>query len=240
MWKEKALQHAIEQDTKESVGLLVNIKGKKSYLACKNLAGNAEQCFILDPKDYVKAEELGQVVAVIHSHPSGPPTPSESDKISCEAGDLPWHIVSPITKEWDYYEPVGYKAPLKGRTWHWGVTDCYTLVQDWYREVRGIELIDGDRPLSPEAFLENPVYDGNKTGDDFLKSAGFRPLSSEERLENGDVLLMNRCSKGLNHVAIFLNGEVLHHLSRRLSCQEPYSEWLLKCTGGRYRYAQDN
>jgi len=46
--------------------------------------------------------------------------------------------------------------------------------------------------------------------------------------------------KGLNHVAIFLNGEVLHHLADRLSCQEPYSEWLLKCTGGRYRYAQDN
>ena len=43
-------------------------------------------------------------------------------------------------------------------------------------------------------------------------------------------------SPGLNHVAIFLNGDVLHHLTDRLSCREPYSQWLLKCTGARYRY----
>ena len=42
----------------------------------------------------------------------------------------------------------------------------------------------------------------------------------------------------LNHVAIFLGDMVLHHLADRLSCREPYSEWLLKCTGKRYRYAQ--
>ena len=41
----------------------------------------------------------------------------------------------------------------------------------------------------------------------------------------------------LNHVAIFLgDGDVLHHLTDRLSCREPYSQWLLKCTGKRYRY----
>ena len=37
MWKEKALQHAIEQDPKESVGLLVNIKVKK-FLAKENIS----------------------------------------------------------------------------------------------------------------------------------------------------------------------------------------------------------
>jgi hypothetical protein len=41
----------------------------------------------------------------------------------------------------------------------------------------------------------------------------------------------------LNHVAIFLGDDVLHHLTDRLSCREPYSQWLLKCTGKRYRYA---
>ena len=32
----------------------------------------------------------------------------------------------------------------------------------------------------------------------------------------------------LNHVALF-EGDVIHHLTDRLSCREPYSEWL-KCT----------
>ena len=36
---------------------------------------------------------------------------------------------------------------------------------------------------------------------------------------------------------LVFEGDVIHHLTDRLSCREPYSEWLLKCTGKRYRYA---
>ena len=73
-------------------------------------------------------------------------------------------------------------------------------------------------------------------GHNFLLQAGFRLLEPNEKLEDGDVLLMSILAKGLNHAAIFLDGDVLHHLADRLSCREPYSPWLLKCTGGRYRY----
>ena len=48
---------------------------------------------------------------------------------------------------------------------------------------------------------------------------------------------MSIMDAGLNHVAIFIDGDVLHHLTGRLSCKEPYSPWLLKCTGKRLRYA---
>ena len=41
---------------------------------------------------------------------------------------------------------------------------------------------------------------------------------------------MSMLDAGLNHV-IFVDGDVLHHLTGRLSCKEPYSPWLLKCTG---------
>ena len=66
---------------------------------------------------------------------------------------------------------------------------------------------------------------------------GFRELRTNEKLINGDVLLMSILSPTLNHVAIFLDGDVLHHLADRISCKEPYNQWLLKCTGKRYRYA---
>ena len=63
------------------------------------------------------------------------------------------------------------------------------------------------------------------------------PISfADEKTINGDLLFMSIGSPGLNHVAIFLDGDVLHHLTDRLSCREAYSQWLLKCTGGRYRY----
>ena len=36
-WKEEALQHAKKENPKEAVGLLLNIKGKERYFACRNL-----------------------------------------------------------------------------------------------------------------------------------------------------------------------------------------------------------
>tara|TARA_R100000278_G_scaffold32840_2_gene29818 strand:+ start:3869 stop:4570 length:702 start_codon:yes stop_codon:yes gene_type:complete len=229
-WKEEALQHAKKENPKEAVGLLLNIKGKERYFPCRNLSLTNHQCFILDPEDYVKASNLGDIIAIFHSHPITPPTPSQADKVSCEQSGLKWYIVNPDTEQWAYCEPTGYKAPILGRQWVWGVTDCWSLVRDWYKENKNIELRDWERPTTPEEFLEDPMFER------CAWRTGFRQLRPDEYLQNGDLLFMSIMGKGLNHVAIFVDGDVLHHLTDRLSCIEPYSEWLLKCTGGRYRY----
>ena len=235
-WKDSALIHAKDQDPKESVGLLVNIKGKERYFPCNNLSMTAHQCFILDPVDYVKASNQGDIVAVVHSHPVTPPVASQADKISCEQSKLPWHIVNPKTEQWGYYEPSGYKAPLLGRQWVWGVADCLSLVTDWYSQEKGIYLKEATRPLTPEIFEKDLKSKEDGDFNNYLLTIGFRLLTPNEKLENGDVLAMSIVGKGLDHVGIFIDGDVLHHLGDRLSCREPYSEWLLKCTGGRYRY----
>ena len=229
-WKEDALIHAKNVDPTESCGLLLNIKGKEKYYPCHNLSTTADQCFIIDPEDYIKGSNLGDITAIVHSHPISRPVASQADKISCEQGNLHWHIVNPKTEEWGYYEPCGYKPPLFGRPWVWGVTDCWAFVRDYYKEKLNIELRDWERPTTPEDFLLNPLFES------CAWRTGFRELRNDEKLENGDVLLMSIMHPTLNHVAIFLDGDVLHHQVGRLSCKEPYSEWLLKCTGGRYRY----
>ena len=229
-WKNDALIHAKQQDPKESVGLLLNIRGKERYYPCRNLSMTSYQCFILDPEDYIAASNVGEIIAIIHSHPTTSPIPSQADKISCENSNLPWHIVNPKTEQWGYCEPCGYQAPILGRQWVWGITDCWSLVRDWYKEEKNIILRDWERPLTPEDFLKDPMFEK------CALSTGFRELRNDEKLENGDVILMSILGNGLNHVAIFLDGDVLHHLTDRLSCIEPYSQWLLKCTGGRYRY----
>tara|TARA_R100000388_G_scaffold35087_1_gene27276 strand:- start:3682 stop:4383 length:702 start_codon:yes stop_codon:yes gene_type:complete len=230
-WKQDALVHAKEQDPKESCGLLIEIKGKEKYFPCKNLSTYSQQCFIIDPNDFIKAEESGNILAVIHSHPVTAPIASQADKISCENSKLPWHIVNPKTEQWGYYEPSGYKPPLIGRHWVWGITDCWSLVRDWYKETKGIILRDWDRPTTPEEFIADPMFER------CAWRTGFRQLRPEEKLQNGDLLFMSIMATGLNHVAIFLDGDVLHHLADRISCKEPYNQWLLKCTGMRLRYA---
>ena len=229
-WKYKALLHAQREDPKESCGLLLNIRGKEKYFPCRNLSMTDHQCFIIDPEDYVKADNTGEITAVVHSHPITPPTPSQADKISCEQSNLPWHIVNPKTEQWAELKPEGYKPELCGRPWVWGITDCWSLVRDWYKEEKKIELIDYERHMTPEEFLHNPLFE------QYAKNTGFRELEKDESLQIGDVLLMSISHPTLNHVAIFLGDVVLHHLTDRLSCREAYSQWLLKCTGGRYRY----
>ena len=229
-WKDAALKHAKEQDPRESVGVLIVIKGKEQYYPCNNLSTYSQQCFILDPEDYVKADALGEITAIVHSHPVTPPSPSQADKVSCEQSGLKWHIVNPKTETWGYCEPTGYKPPLIGRQWVWGVTDCWSLVRDYYRENKNIILRDWERPTPPEEFIKNPMFE--KCAAD----TGFVELRPEDKLQNGDLLFMSILANGLNHVAVFIDGDVLHHLADRLSTKEPYNQWLLKCTGKRYRY----
>ena len=229
-WKEKALLQALEEYPKESCGLLLNVKGKHKYYSCKNIATTVHQCFIIAPEDYIKANNLGDIIGVVHSHPKIPPTPSEADKIGCEQSNLPWHIINPITEQWGYYQPCGYKPKLLGRPYVWGVTDCYSLVKDYYKQELNIVLKDWDRPVTLEDFEKDPMFER------CAWRTGFRKLRDDEKLQKNDLIFFSIFKKEVNHIGLFLGEEIIHHLTDRLSCKESYSPFLLECTKGRYRY----
>lgn len=232
-WQDIALKHAKNDSPFEACGLVVVHKGKEKYFPCKNLADDMNHQFIIDPDDWVKAEDKGEVVAVFHSHPKTPPTPSQADLASCEYLDLPFYIVNPEVEQWYSFKPSGYKNGLIGREWVWGIQDCCTLIYDWFDQVKGIKLKKWQTPKTPEEFRDNPLFE------DKIPLTGFRELQENEDLQVGDVLLMKGTKDKLDHVALYVGDQtVFQHCRKRLSSRETYDGYLIKCTKKRYRYAQ--
>ena len=111
--------------------------------------------------------------------------------------------------------------------------DCWSLIEDWYKEKKNIHLRHWDRPKSPKEFSKKPLFQHG------LPLTGFVELENTIDLEEGDVLLMDTTQTGkLDHVALYIgNQTILHHCIKRLSCREVYNEEYINCTIKRYRYA---
>lgn len=232
-WRDQALAHALNETPKESCGLVIVQKGVKRYWPCRNLSDEPNEMFIINPVDWAKAEDAGEIIAVVHSHPKTPPVPSQADLAACEASGVRWEIINPHQENWGHCEPSGYKPSLIGRSWVWGVSDCWTLVRDWYME-QGIELPDWPRPLTPNEFEAAPLFDS------LWPEAGFRELAPQEQLQVGDALLFSFKGK-LNHVGVLVEPQtVLHHFRGRLSSRDFYGEALLQSTGRRLRHASQD
>lgn len=225
---EKIKEHAVQEFPREACGLLCVVRGKEKYISCRNLASGNEH-FILSSEDYADAEMQGEILAVVHSHPNVPPTPSEADKTACEASGLVWHIVHvcdadglPQAGEIVTFEPCGYEAPLVGREFSHGVNDCYQLVRDWYRRERGITLKNFDR-------MDGWWERGENLYMKHYAEAGFHLAKGEP--ETGDMIVMQIRSNQPNHAAVYLGDDlILHHLYGRLSSRDVYGGYWKEVT----------
>lgn len=220
--KAKALEHARHVFPREACGLVAVVKGRKRYFPCHNLAETPDEHFVLDPADYAKAEDQGEIVAVVHSHPKTNPAPSQADRVACEKTGLPWHIVNPQTEQWGYCEPEGFELPYVGREFVFGLVDCYSLCRDWYERELGLQLRDYDRRNQFWLKGQNLYLDN-------FGNEGFYPIPLEE-LQYGDAILMQLQSPLPNHAAIYLGDQlILHHLQGRLSSRDVFGGYYLKC-----------
>ncbi|RLK45941.1 C40 family peptidase [Cupriavidus plantarum] len=222
-------EHAQRDYPREACGLVVVVDGRGKYVPCRNAAEGSEH-FILPAEDYAAAEDMGEIVAVVHSHPDVPAQPSEADLVSCEASGLPWHILSWPADDLRTIVPSGYEAPLVGRQFSHGVLDCYTLIRDWYRRERCIDLPDFARR-----------DDWWKSGEDLYMrhyaEAGFVAVSQDQPEQAGDVILMQLRAKVANHAGIYLgDGHMLHHLHDRLSSRDVYGGYWQEITRCVLRY----
>lgn len=213
--------HAEAENPKECCGIVVLAGGKKRYLPLPNAAEAPEKDFRISAESWAGAEDQGEPVCVVHSHPGQSARLSGADRVSLEATELPWLIVEvregkPISHL--VHLPTGYQAPLLGRSFHHGVLDCYTLVRDYYRRELGIELADYER----EDGWWNGVEDHYM---EKYEATGFRQIAPGE-LQQGDLIIMQVRAEKANHAGIYLAdgklktepnhhpvpGCILHHL----------------------------
>jgi proteasome lid subunit RPN8/RPN11 len=219
--------HAGTEYPREACGLIVHDGTQLLYVAGRNISNTPTQDFRLDPRDWIAAEAIGQVRAVVHSHPDASFAPSTADRAMIDAGHLPWVIISMPDAMMSVNYPSGRGTPLVGRQFIHGSLDCFTLLRDYYRYNLGIAL--------PDVWH---AYDWWQEGEnlylDHCTAAGFEQVESP-RLH--DVVLMKIASRVPNHVGIYTgDGRILHHMANQLSRHDTYGGIWQRATHGFYRH----
>ena len=232
---------AVEQYPKEACGVIVSIGKKFVVINCKNISYDPKLHFVIDPADYVRAEEMGEVIAIWHTHVDESPEPSLADRAGCNLTELPWIIVSIIKNEdgFSYSEPVhllpdGTQASYLERPYLPGVFDCYTLIRDYYKNEFGITLGSYTLDIN-EKQLWNPGH--TYFVDNFEKEGFFQVFDEEPK--RGDCFLMQSSASAPDHAMLYIgDGLILHHVYGRLSGRAVYGGYWSKHTTHHLRHSK--
>lgn len=223
---EAARLHAMAEYPNESCGAVT----EAGYLPLENRSAKPTEGF--DCNEAIEPLLLGgQLLALIHSHPDGPDSPSERDMAQQLAHDIPWGIIvcskTAAAPPW-FWGPGIAMPPLVGRDFRYGPSgsdqrgDCAALVRDWYRVHRDIDL--PEFPRSRSCWVNQPnLYRDNLLAAGFTRTSGVLTMQEPNV---GDVFLMAIRSRSPNHVALYAGrGLILHHLENKLSRNEPFSAY---------------
>ena len=207
-------QYVYENKDIEACGLLSVERGRVRWTPCENKAENPKNDFTIDPLDYKAVADRGDVVGVIHSHPSAAPTPSTIDRAACDRLGVPWYIFGK-NDEWIKLEPKEEAYELLGRPFVFGVYDCFTILQDYFET---LDIIVNPRDYEWEFWKKGKnLYLEN------FEEEGFVEVT-DGSLQVHDVILMALNSPITNHAGIYVGrGRMLHHAPSRLSCRDNYN-----------------
>ncbi|QGY29080.1 C40 family peptidase [Pantoea cypripedii] len=212
-------EHVAAEYPNEACGVIIQAGQSQEYIRCRNIAPKPTDDFIMHPEDFIAAEDRGEVLMVIHSHPDVVQLiPTELDRINCDKSCVEWGIMSWPDGDFCTISPRGDRE-LAGRRWVLGHADCWSLVREYFRLEHGITL--GNWSVDYEWWVDGKEnrYDDNWQGEGFTEvdAAAMQP---------GDVIMMRVQAPVTNHAAVYLgNNIILHHAFGNLSARIPYGKY---------------
>lgn len=203
--------HAESEYPKESCGLIVSVEAKEKYIPCRNDAPNPTQDFSINPEDYASAEDQGEVIGIVHSHPDASNRASPKDlavmnslyslqlSMDSDSKPIPWHIISWPEGEINTVLP-DKQVPLLGRDFVHNYWDCWQVCADYYKREYNLDFPRWQRE---DGWWE--VKDGPSHYEDFYEGAGFIQVQEPEV---GDIIVMQiGRTYHPNHASVYLGTE---------------------------------
>jgi cell wall-associated NlpC family hydrolase len=205
--------HALTEYPNECCGVVVD----GAYVPLLNVAAVPAMDFQLSASAPIEYQ------AVLHSHcaPAFVREPSVADMAGQIETAVPWGIVLTDGKEASgilWWGDFRLDEPLIGSSYHWYITDCWSVIRRWHWQTLGIKRQEFPRD-----------YQEFKAGGDLFRrntvAAGLHPISADEA-KTGDVVFMTIRGSVANHCGVIVQDQLLlHHLPGRLSCREPIGRW---------------
>ena len=220
--KTQIINHAKKCGENECCGFVID---NKIYMPCTNISPTPTETFEISPDDWIQAETIGEITAIVHSHPNGLPILSEADQIYQQQTAVDWWLVCD-----NQIHKFRCIKPLLGREFEHGKTDCLTIVRDAYM-LAGIDLPDYER-------ADDWWHNGQNLYLDLLPKNGFERVDAED-IQEGDIILVCLGSETPNHAAVYIGNQyILHHCPDRLSKRDLYGGFWRNYTHSIWRHKQ--
>lgn len=215
--------HILKEYPKEACGFILK---DDTVVIIENLSEEPTKNFRIAAEHFAK--HAGNIEYIYHSHCRDRKRPSPIDLRTPSKEDLEGQISTDV--KWLIFACDGFYTgtPLElprtpsdkyiDRPFIWYVNDCYTMVQDYYQFELGIQLAPGKIFHFYEVRKQPAVFS------QFIEEYGFKEITTDIPLENGDLFIIDNSGYSENHLMIYHNGKLLHQ--DLLSREEPYEAYL--------------
>jgi len=143
---------------------------EKVFYPCPNISSDPENYFEIDQEEWIMASEIGEIIALVHSHPNGLPYLSTADRMcQTRCATAFWLVVD---NEILQFRPA---PALLGRNFINYHQDCSQLVLDAYM----LAGLDFGRPKPPAGYDFEWFESGQNLIEENLVRLGFEKLTEE-------------------------------------------------------------